>query len=305
VSDLHIGILLAFVSAFTFVGQNFWLRELQAREGFWRYLFLINAVPAVVGVLSWLILPPDFRWELVRGSLYASIPGLIGMTFLGLAVRYGDISHVGPVIGSKPLIVTALAACLGMEPTSPELWGASGLLLVALFLVSGNREVLTKPWQVAEPAVLLAVGFCVAYGACDLITRKQMALYGLNVWDFLAMNWLVRSAIIGAVLAARWMVTRERVWPRRASTYFWTVPATALHGVAFMGAMKYTNSAVLTNVLASVRGTLSVVAVLVLAHWGLVRKEPMTRPVIIGRLVGAGLICVAVYLGLRGGLGTP
>jgi drug/metabolite transporter (DMT)-like permease len=298
VSDLHIGILLAFVSAATFVGQNFWLRELQAREGFWRYLFIINVVPAAAGVLSWLFLSPNLSWPLVRGSLYASVPGLIGMTFLGLAVRYGDISHVGPVIGSKPLIVTALAAILALEPTSPQLWGASGLLLVALFLVSGNREVLRKPWQVAEPAVLLAVGFCIAYGTCDLITRHQMDAHGLGVWDFLVMNWLVRSVIVGAVVGARWAVKRERVWPRRTSTYLWNVPALTLHGIAFMGAIKFTDSAVLTNVLASVRGMLSIVAVLVLSHWGLVRKEPMTRPVIVARLIGSALICVAILLAL-------
>ncbi|MBN2582492.1 MAG: hypothetical protein JXL80_05445 [Planctomycetes bacterium] len=301
-SDLHIGILLAFTAAMTFVGQNFWLRELQAREGPWRYVFLINAAPAVAGLVSWTFMPPDLSWELVRGAAYASVPGIFGMMSLGLAVHYGDISHVGPIIGGKSLMVIILAASLGMEPTSPELWAASAVLLVALFLISGNREVLVRPWRVAEPAVLLAVGFCVAYGVCDLITRKQMATYHLGVWDFLVMNWLIRAILTGLPLLIICLVRRQRFLPTRLSTFLWTIPALGLHGIAFNGSLKFTNSAVLTNVLVSVRGLLSVVAVLVLAHWGLVRKEPMTRPVIIARLVGSVLICLAVYLGLRSGL---
>lgn len=299
-SDQHIGIILAFVAAVTFVGQSFWLRELQAREGPWRYIFLINAAPAVLGLLSWIFMPPDLSWELVRGSIYASIPGIIGMLSLGLAVHYGDISHVGPIIGGKALIVTALAATLGMEPTSPELWAASGLLLVALFLIAGNRDILLRPWLVVEPVLLLALGFCIAYGICDLITRKQMATYNLNFWDFLVMNWLIRSVITGLVVAVFCGIRRERMLPGRLSTFLWTIPALAVHGIAFNGSLKYTNSAVRTNVLVSVRGLLSVVAVLVLARWGLVRKEPMTRPVIVARLAGSVLICIAVYLGLRG-----
>ena len=66
-----------------------------------------------------------------------------------------------------------------------------------------------------------------------------------------------------------------------------------------MAAIQLTGSAVLTNVLASVRGLLSVVAVIVLARWGLVRKEPMTRPVVVARIVGSLLVCLAIYVGLR------
>ena len=304
-SDLHLGIILAFASAATFVGQNFWLRELQAREGPWRYLFLINAAPAVFGVLSWAILPPDLSWELLRGSLYASIPGIIGMLMLGLAVHYGDISHVGPIIGGKPLITTALAAALCLEATPGTLWMASGVLLVALFLISGTRDVLRRPWRVLEPAVLLALGFCIAYSICDLISNRQMKSYGLSFWDFLVMNWLVRSVMIGVPLGIICLVARKRAFPTRWSTSLWTIPAMSLHGVAFLGAIKLTESAVLTNVLASVRGLLSVVAVLVLARWGLVRKEPMTRPVIVARVAGSVLVCFAVYLGLRDQLGKP
>ena len=301
-TGMHLGVALAFASAITFVGQNFWLRELQAREGIWRYAFLINAVPALGGALFWVVWTPDFSRALFIGSLYAAVPAILGMLSLGLAVYRGDISHVGPVIGAKPLIVTALAAALGMETTTREFWAASGLLLIALFLVSGNREVLTRPWRVAEPTVLLAIGFCVFYGLCDIITRRQMADHGLDPMDFIIMNWMVRSGLTGAALAIRCYSRRERFLPARVSTVLWTLPATLLHGFAFTGSLKFTNSAILTNVLASVRGLLAVFAVVFLARLGLVRRERMTRSVLQARIVGSVLICIAVWLGLRAGL---
>jgi len=301
-TGINLGIALAFVAAGTFVGQNFWLRELQAREGPWRYSFLINIVPALGGLAFWLFRAPDWRWALLRGSCYTAVPAILGMLSLGLAVHRGNISHVGPVIGAKPLIVTALASALGLESATRDFWAASGVLLVALFLVSGNREVLTRPWRVAEPAVLLAIGFCVFYGLCDLITRSQMNAHNLDPLDFIIMNWLVRSGLTGAALALYCRRRRERFLPRRASTAAWTLPATVLHGFAFTGSLKLTNSAILTNVLVSLRGLLAVIAVIGLARCGLVRKEPMTRPVLFARIAGSLLICFAVWLGLRAGL---
>ena len=189
-----------------------------------------------------------------------------------------------------------------MEATSDELWLASAMLLVALFFISGNRETILRPWEMFEPAVLLAIGFCVFYGICDLITRDQIAAHGFNFWDFLVMTWLVRAAIAGVILLGFCHFTRQRFMPARFSTVLWTIPALTIHGIAFTASMKFTDSAVLTNVIVSVRGLLSVVAVLLLAHWGLVRKEPMTPLVIVARLGGSVLVCVAVYLGLRANL---
>lgn len=301
-SGMPLGIAMAFASALTFVGQNFWLRELQTREGPWRYSFLVNAAPIMGGLLWWLFFPPSLSWRLVIGSFYVSAPAIAGMLLLGLAVYYGDISHVGSVIGAKPLIVTALGAALGFETVTRDFWAASGLLLLALFLITGSREVLRRPWRLLEKNLLLAVGFCVSYGLSDLITRQQMADHGLDPFDFIIMNWIVRAGLTGGVVAAHCLRRRERFWPSRLSTVVWTLPATFLHGFAFTAALKFTNSAILTNVLVSIRGFLAVIAVAVLGRWGLVRREPMTRAVLFARIVGSLLVCLAVWLGLRAGL---
>ena len=68
VSDIHFGIMLAFAAAITFVAQNFWLRSLQAREGPWRFIFIISVVPGLTGVASWIFLPPQLSTELLIGA---------------------------------------------------------------------------------------------------------------------------------------------------------------------------------------------------------------------------------------------
>ena len=188
-SNYHWGLVLGLTAAITFTAQNFWLRELLRREGLWKYLFYVNFAPALLGAVTWLWWPPQWRWELLRGAMLSSVPGMLGMASLGLALRHGDFSHVGPVIGSKALVVTLCAALLGLEPTSPGLWAASGILLAALFLAAGNPQALRRPWILVEPALLFALAFCAFYGVCDLITRRQMADHGLDPWDFVTVSW--------------------------------------------------------------------------------------------------------------------
>jgi hypothetical protein len=88
--------------------------------------------------------------------------------------------------------------------------------------------------------------------------------------------------------------------PRRASTFLITTPVVMAHGFVIVGAFKLTNSAVLINVLTSLRGVFSVVAVLLLARLGFGRRERLTRPVLVARVAGSLLICSGVWLGMAG-----
>lgn len=301
-STFDLGILLALISAVTFVVFSLWSREVQHREGPWRYMVYISAGPALVGLATWLVPAwrPDLSWPLVRGVIYAAIPAMTGLFFLGLACRWGDISHVGPVMGSKALVVTVLAVVFGFEPVAPEFWGASAILLVALFLVSGKGDVLRRPWRIVSPALVFALLMCIFTSLADLISRQQMADHRLALWDFLSVAWVLRGALCTLVLLGVCAIRRLPVLPRRASTFLITTPVVVAHGVVIVGAFKLTNSAVLTNVLTSLRGMFSVVAVLLLARLSIGRREQLTRPVVVARVIGSLLICSGVWLGIAG-----
>lgn len=304
-TSYHLGIVLGLTSAVTFVVMSLWSREIQHREGPWRYLVYISVGPAVVGMVSWLVVPPQFSWPLFRGVMMAAAPALVGMFFMGLAVRHGDISHVGPVMGSKALVITALAAGLGFEPVAPQFWVASGMLLVALLLVSGNREVIRRPWRVIERALVLGLLMCTFTSLADLISRREMAVHHLSFWEFLTVGWVIRGTFCSTILLVFCAVRRLPVLPRKASTFWITAPIVMAHGIAIVAAFKLTNSAVLTNILTSLRGVGSVAAVLLLAHWSIGRRETLTRPMIAARVVGSLLICAAVWVALAGRAAPP
>jgi drug/metabolite transporter (DMT)-like permease len=307
VTQFQLGTILGLVSAATFVVFGLWSREVQHREGPWRYMVYISVGPMLAGAAAWLVVPglrPEFSWTLWRGVAMAAAPAMTGMFFMGLAVRHADVSHVGPVMGSKALVITVLAVVFGFEPVAPRLWAASGILLVALFLVSGNREVIRRPWRIVDRGLVLGMLMCVFASLADLISRRQMADHDLRFWDFLSAGWMVRGSLCLTVLLVACGVRRLPILPRRASTFSVTALVVMAHGVIIVAAFRLTDSAVLTNVLTSLRGVLSVVAVILLARWNIGRRERLTRGIVAARVVGSLLICGAVYLALVG-FGAP
>lgn len=301
-SDNQLGIVLGLLSSVSFVLFSLWGREVQHREGPWRYMVYISVGPAVAGMLTWLApdLRPDFSWPLVRSVCYAAVPALLGLFFMGLACRWGDISHVGPVMGSKALMASILAVTLGFEPVVPAFWAASAMLVVALFLVSGNPDLLRRPWRIIERALVLGLLMCVFTSLSDLITRQQMDEYHIKTWDFLTVGWVVRGSFCLAVALVAALVGGKRIMPQHLSTLTITPLVVIAHGFVFVKALEYLHSAVLTNVLTSLRGMVAVVAVLLLARLGLSHREKLTGGMIAARVVGSLLICLAVWIGLQG-----
>ena len=299
-SPYQIGVLLAILSGFTFTAMSLWARTLQQREGMVRYFCYFNMAPAAMALITWAVIWPDLNWPLIRAMLLASAPGLLGILFFGLALRHGEVSHVAPVMGGKTLIVTVMAVSLGFESAGPELWAASAVLFVALVLLSGRTDILRKPWRLAQPSLLLIVLACAGYGAADVITRQQIETHHLKVWDFLTVGWVMRGTVATIFLLVYTRVTRTAFWPRRTSTLLITAPAVAAHAILFVTAMKLMNSAIMTNVLSSLRGLIAVAAVWILGHLNVGRYERLTRRMIVWRLAGSVLVCLAVWIALSG-----
>ncbi len=298
-STYQIGVLLAIASSFTATGIMLWGRELQHREGPWRYMLLITIGPALVGLLSWILYPPDWSYVLIESAFLVTIPVLLAKFLVGLALRFGHASHVAPAMGAKALTVTALAALLGFEPVTPNFWIAAAILFVGLLLVSGNTEVFTRPWRVLDLTMGVALLACIGYSFADLITRSRMAEHNLAVWDFVSVSWVCRGALVFLGCMAIKCFRKCRLMPARLSAFAITPIFICTHSLIIIGAFKYTNSAVLVNVLTNLRGIVSLLVVVALAHYNLTRDEELTRSMFTIRLLGSLLICFAVYLALQ------
>ena len=298
-STYHIGVAFGISSAFTATAVILWSREIQHREGPWRYMVLVTLGPAILGLVSWVAVSPDWSAELVNSALITSLPMLLGVFLLGLALRKGHASHVAPVMGAKVLIVTGLAALFGFEPVQTNFWLAAVLLFVALFLINGNPEIFRKPWQVLDVTLCTALVSCLSYSVADLLTRQRMAVYELGLWDFVTVSWVIRGTLMLTVYLIARAIRPFPLLPARPSTFWAGAPLYSLHGFVIIAAFKYTNSAIITNVLTNLRGVVSVFAVLILARFGMTRNETMSGPLFGIRLAGSLLVCIAVYIALQ------
>ncbi|NIA20926.1 MAG: hypothetical protein GWP05_02910 [Anaerolineaceae bacterium] len=297
-STFQLGVILGLLSAVTFTILGLWSRVVQQREGPIRYAIYLVAGPAVFALAAWTVRPPDFTWPLVRGVLIVSGPMLVAPFLFGLLFRYGQISHIAPIMGGKTLLVTAMAVMVGVETAGPRIWIAGVVLFLALFLVSGRRELLRRPWRIVEPMLLLILAVSICYGTSDLITKYQMQTYNLSWWDFLSCSWILRGAILSVFLLVYSLLRRQPILPRRWSTFWITGLAGLAHGLVFVPAIKLTDSAILVNLLTSARGIVAVVAVVVLGRLNLGSYERLTRGMIAVRLAGSLLVIVALYIGL-------
>ncbi|MFO7871387.1 MAG: hypothetical protein R6V03_08150 [Kiritimatiellia bacterium] len=299
-SSFHLGVLFGILSAFTGTAVTLWSREIQHREGPWRYMAIITLGPALLGGSSWVVAQPAWSRELVVSAGLASIPALIGMFMLGLATRSGHVSHVAPVMGTRVLIVTGMAAAFGFEPALPRFWVSAIIIFVALFLVKGNRRLLSRPWQVIDKTLVLTILSCASFGLADLVTRRRMALYDLSAWDFICVSWVLRGVVmlVSYVLICR--AVRTRLFLKESRTFWASAPFYCVHGFVIVNAFKLTDSAILVNVLTNLRGIVAVFAVLVLHRFNMTRNERLTGPLFAVRLAGSVLILLAIYIALKG-----
>ncbi|MBN2584199.1 MAG: EamA family transporter [Planctomycetes bacterium] len=294
----ELGIVLGLLTAVTFTVMGLWARVVQRQEGPIRYTVYLVVGPALLALPLWLIWPPEFSWPLIRGVMYVSIPMLVAPFLFAMLFHYGEISHVAPIMGGKTLLVTVMAFVAGYEPVDSRIWLAAGILFVALYLTNGRRELLTHPWRIVNPMLLLILVTCIFYGISDLMTRYQMKTYEFSSWDFLTCSWVFRSVIFTAFLIVYSRIRGEPILPRRWINPGLTAVTGFVHGLCFVPALKLTNSAVLVNILTSARGIVAVLAIMLLARWKIGDYERPTRGMIAVRLAGALLVIVALYVGL-------
>lgn len=298
-TDYHLGILLGASTALTFTFQGLWSRSVQRIEGPVRYVCYASIVPALVSVISWIFFPPIMHWPVIQAALILAPIQFLGTFAMGLAFSKGDVSMVTPIFGSKPLLVTLLGATLALEPATPSLWLASIVVFIALYLLNGKREVILRPWLVLQPVVLLVIAACTCFGISDFVTKHYVTAE-VRVWDFLTVSWTMRGMLLLVFLLFYSRRRKEAFFPQRWSLAMLAAPVIMLHGFAFAEAMRLTGSAILINILSSMRGLVSVLVIFGLGLLKMGSYERMSGGLVIGRLAGSLLVCLSIYLAIGG-----
>ncbi|MEM6551044.1 MAG: hypothetical protein AAF750_02720 [Planctomycetota bacterium] len=266
-----------------------------------------------LGVVAWVggDWPPasalrGVGWWGWGSAVLAGLGFMVGQVFTLLAVRFGDVSVQTPVMGAKVVGVAGLAVALGGS-VGVELWWAAGLATAAVVMlgwpmkrraeqsaggpVASDRAKRVGSWGTAG----LSLVACLGYAAADvLLARDAGAAGGLGQEAYL----LVMMATVGLVSLAT-LPVRPGWWVVAKGARGWLAWGGVLFTVQcfLMGvALAFGGDATTTNVVYSTRGLLAVVLV-----WGLGRRLGLGEAghgwgVMTRRLVGAGVLVLAVIL---------
>lgn len=265
-------------------------RALFAGGGLLRLSFVINLVfflvflPLVLGGREAIDLS-RIHWPVLAGGLFFT-----GQIFTFAAIRLGDVSLQTPVMGTKAVFVVLIAAVLGTELVTPELWLAAALSAVAVALlgfsggVAGERTGLT---------LFLALLSSMAFAGSDVLVGTQGSQFGPRSFllIMIGVNALLSFSLI-PFFKEPLRAIPKRAWP-------WMLLASVLMAVQAL-ILNYSLAAFgnvgLANVVYSSRGLWSVVLAAPLALLMAMPRARWTRSVLAKRLVGAGLMSAAIWL---------
>lgn len=257
--------------------------------GVWRTTFVSNMGMGLVfsSLLSlggeW---QPSLWWQpLVGGLLFLS-----GQVFTFLALHHGDVSVATPVLGLKIVLVAFCSVLLLPEPVPLKWWIAAVLSTLAIVLLSRGDA---RPKHAVGRTVLAAALAAASFAMADVLVQKWAPAWGVG--RFLPLMFGA-VAFLSLGLVPFFSGPLHRV-PRVA--WKWLVAGSVLLAVQ-AGSMAFAlgvfGDATAVNIVYSIRGLWSVIAVWLVGHWFANEEQRLAPAVLRSRLAGAGLMLAAVAL---------
>jgi len=288
-------ILFALVAALGYsLSSLFNKRALEEGCSPWHVPTLIAWTTAIVFVPLLFIGPAWPSPALLYQPLLAALCWYSGAFFHTLALKSGDVSIVGPVMGTKPMVNALLVTILLRQALPPSVWIACGLVVVAL-VVMHSPNVTTRNSFITT--VLLT--FCAAclFALCD------------TVFQHYAHHWgAARFTVLSSQLAAIGCLVFIPHFRKRLGALSPVCRAHLLTGVLFfllpafcMGyAVGRYGHAPEINVVYSSRALWSIVMVWSLGRVIGSREHKASRHVLLRRLAGAMILMAALMLVIFG-----
>lgn len=288
---LHL--LYPLASSFAYVAAVLLLKRSAAfGVGLWRSTFIANAVTAVCFVPLWTLggeLPPWSEWW---QPAFTAALFLVGQVATFLAIR-GDVSVATPVLGLKIILVALFSTLLLASPVPVQWWIAAVLSTLAITLLGRGRG---GSGRAAGRTAVLAGVAATAFALSDVLLQKWAPAWGPGRFLPL-MFWLVQGYSFALV-----PLFREPLRTIPAAGWRWLLPGClllALQAVGIGYVLAAHGDATAVNIVYSVRGLWSVLAVWLVGHWFRNEEQHLGGRVLRRRLAGAVLMLVAIVLVLR------
>lgn len=215
---------------------------------------------------------------------------LAAQFFTVMAIFRGDASLQTPIMGTKVVFVSVMSVVLLGSALSTELWVASVMAAVAVFLLG---------WSRPQHAGHLAQG--IAFGLASSLSFALTDIIMVRAADVLDPRFLLPFIMIGAALLMSISLPFTAGWTFRFQprALVWLLPGAVLFSVQAVGfgmALAGWQNPSLTNIVYSTRGVWSVVVVLLVGRRVGVPEGTMGRGVAAARVSGAALMVGVVSL---------
>jgi drug/metabolite transporter (DMT)-like permease len=258
--------------------------------GVWRTTFISNMAMGLVFAPLFLLggegQPVTMLWQpVIAGLLF-----FVGQIFTFLALHHGDVSVATPVLGLKIVLVAFCSVLMLPEPVPVKWWIAAGLSTVAIMLLSRGDA---RPKHAVGRTVLTAALAAASFAMADVLVQKWVPAWGAG--KFL-------PPMFGALALLSVGLVPFFSAPLRAvpgAAWRWLVPGTlvlAVQSASMAYVLGVFGDATAVNIVYSVRGLWSVVAVWLVGHWFANEEQRLAPAVLRCRLIGAGLMLAAISL---------
>jgi len=266
-------------------------RAAEMGVGLWRTSFLSNWTIALIFVPVWFwqhgrIFPVADYWQPVLTALLF----VVGQVLTFLALNRGDVSVVTPVLGMKVILVALFSSLLRIGHVPLKWWVGATCSTAAILLLHVHAK---KDRGAAIAPAALALASATAFSFNDVLLQKWLPVWGSG--SFLRPMFLV----VGVISFGFVPFFSAPLTQLNGAMWRWVGPGVALLGLNNAGivlAIGLVGSATAVNILYSVRGLFSVVAVWLVGHWFPSGEKNLEAAVMRWRMLGAMLMAAAIVL---------
>lgn len=259
--------------------------------GVWRTSFLSNLALAVLFVPVWCRYGGDVHpladyWQpaITAGFFF------LGQALTFLALKGGDVSVTTPVMGTKVILVALFSSLLRVGEVPLRWWIGAGLSTAAIALLHAGGE--GRHRNVGR-TVLLAFASAASFSFGDVLLQKWVPAWGAG-------NYFPPMFLLVGVFSCAFVpFFRAPITAMPAAAWRWVGPGAgllALNNAVFVLAIVLAGGATLANIIYSVRGLISVVAVWAIGHWFTNDEQHLAPGVLRLRFAGAALMVGAIVL---------
>jgi drug/metabolite transporter (DMT)-like permease len=266
------------------------------KEPFLLFLY-ISVIQALVTPLLWIFIRPQFPppagWTPL---LISCITCVAAYLFLYMALHYGDVSSVMPIMGSKVIFAGLLAIPMLHEKHNWQVYIAAVLVAISIAILTYSPSKSRSSKFPLKPIVLMTI-CSIIFGFTDIYIKRSLVY--LDSYNFM----IYYNVIVGVLSLCAIPYIREKkvsliLKGMDLQLSFYSAVSLVTATLLFVILLKMCSGVVIPNILMSTRGIFIVLISAVLTHRGSTMLETQSTKVYMLRLAASILIIVSIWIAL-------